>query len=130
MPADTHLLKLISNLHLQSPTISWGRILAATGSVPLSSSTASGEVPVIDPTKVSVTFKPSDGTAMLPVLVNGEPEQVDEDRAKQILSQEDINIVVDLGLCGDGEATYWTCDFSYVSDCCIHFVLRVLMGVV
>ncbi|EKM82222.1 hypothetical protein AGABI1DRAFT_112297 [Agaricus bisporus var. burnettii JB137-S8] len=91
----------------------WGRILAATGSVPLSSSPNSEEVPVINPSKVSVTFVPSDGTAELPVLVNGEPENVDEDRAKQILSMEDINIVVDLGLGGDGEATYWTCDFSY-----------------
>jgi glutamate N-acetyltransferase/amino-acid N-acetyltransferase len=62
-----------------------------------------------------VTFIPTDGTAPLPVLVNGEPEKVDEDRAKKILSLEDVNIVVDLGLGGDGEATYWTCDFSYVS---------------
>jgi glutamate N-acetyltransferase/amino-acid N-acetyltransferase len=63
-----------------------------------------------------VTFIPSDGTAPLPVLVNGEPEKVDEDRAKKILSLEDIEIVVDLGLGGEGEAIYWTCDFSYVSD--------------
>lgn len=63
-----------------------------------------------------MTFIPSDGTAALPVLVNGEPEKVDEDRAKKILSLEDINIVVDLGLGGEGEATYWTCDFSYVSS--------------
>jgi glutamate N-acetyltransferase/amino-acid N-acetyltransferase len=116
MPTDSHPVNPISNLHLNSPTISWGRILAATGSVPLSSSTASQDVPVINPTKVSVTFIPSDGTAVLPVLLNGEPEKVDEDRAKQILSKEDINIVVDLGLSGDGEATYWTCDFSYVSS--------------
>lgn len=94
----------------------WGRILAATGSVPLSpssSKTSSIPPPTIDPTKVSVTFIPSDGTAPLPVLVNGEPEKVDEDRAKKILNLEDINIVVDLGMKGDGEATYWTCDFSY-----------------
>jgi len=95
--------------------ISWGRILAATGSVPLTSSSVQTPPPNIDPTKVSVTFVPSDGTASLPVLSNGEPKRVDENRAKQILTLDDINIVVDLGMGGDGEATYWTCDLSYVS---------------
>ncbi|KAL1734220.1 arginine biosynthesis protein ArgJ [Schizophyllum commune] len=84
----------------------WGRVLAATGSVPLSNGAA------IDTTKVNVTFIPSDGTARLPLLVNGEPEKVDEDRAKEILSLEDIEVEVDLGL-GSQEAKYWTCDLSY-----------------
>ncbi|KAL1689822.1 arginine biosynthesis protein ArgJ [Schizophyllum commune] len=84
----------------------WGRVLAATGSVPLSNGAA------IDTTKVNVTFIPSDGTARLPLLVNGEPEKVDEDRAKEILSLEDIEVEVDLGL-GNQEAKYWTCDLSY-----------------
>ncbi|TFK51914.1 arginine biosynthesis ArgJ [Heliocybe sulcata] len=90
----------------------WGRILAATGSIPLSSP--------IDPTRVSVTFVPADGSAHLPVLVNGEPEKVDEVRAKEILSQEDFEMRVDLGL-GSESAQYYTCDLSYVSawiDCC------------
>ncbi|KAJ2933533.1 hypothetical protein H1R20_g3546, partial [Candolleomyces eurysporus] len=91
----------------------WGRILAATGSVPLSPSSTTGEPTVIDPTKVSVTIVPADGTAPLPVLVNGEPENVDEDRAKEIMTQEDFELLVDLGGLGDGEAQYWTCDFSY-----------------
>ncbi|RXW21138.1 hypothetical protein EST38_g4699 [Candolleomyces aberdarensis] len=91
----------------------WGRILAATGSVPLSPSLTTGEPTVIDPTKVSVTIVPADGTAPLPVLVNGEPENVDEDRAKEIMTQEDFELLVDLGGLGDGEAQYWTCDFSY-----------------
>ncbi|CAK5273929.1 unnamed protein product [Mycena citricolor] len=82
----------------------WGRILAATGSVPVSR---------LDPARVSVTFLPSDNTASLPVLVNGEPEIVDEARAKEILSQTDFGICVDLGNIGTEEATYWTCDFSY-----------------
>ncbi|KAL1742321.1 arginine biosynthesis protein ArgJ [Schizophyllum fasciatum] len=84
----------------------WGRVLAATGSVPLSNGAT------IDTGKVNVTFVPSDGTARLPLLVNGEPEKVDEDRAKEILSLEDIEVEVDLGL-GDQEAKYWTCDLSY-----------------
>jgi glutamate N-acetyltransferase / amino-acid N-acetyltransferase len=61
-----------------------------------------------------VTFVPSDGTAALPVLINGEPEIVDEVRAKEILGLEDFEILVDIGMGGDGEAQYWTCDFSYV----------------
>ena len=68
----------------------------------------------IDPTKVSVTFLPSDGTSALPVLVNGEPVPVDEDRAKEILGLEDFELEVELGI-GEAEAKYWTCDFSYVS---------------
>ncbi|KAM6503956.1 Arginine biosynthesis bifunctional protein ArgJ beta chain [Amanita muscaria] len=82
----------------------WGRILAATGSVPLS--------PEIEPARVSVTFVPADGSALLRVLTDGEPERVDEVRAKKVLEMEDVNIEVDLGM-GNEEATYWTCDFSY-----------------
>ncbi|TBU46748.1 arginine biosynthesis bifunctional protein ARG7 [Dichomitus squalens] len=82
----------------------WGRVLAATGSVALSQP--------IDPTRVNVSFVPSDGTAPLPLLVNGEPEKVDEARASEIIGQEDLEIKVELGL-GSESAKYWTCDFSY-----------------
>ena len=81
---------------------SWGRVLAATGSVPLTAP--------LDPARVNVSFVPP----VLPLLVNGEPEQVDEVRAKEILSAEDLEIRVDLGL-GSESAKYWTCNFSYVS---------------
>lgn len=65
--------------------------------------------------KVSVTFVPSDGSIPLPVLINGEPEKVDEARASEILSLEDFEILVDLGGGETAEAAqYWTCDFSYV----------------
>ncbi|OBZ66883.1 Arginine biosynthesis bifunctional protein ArgJ, mitochondrial [Grifola frondosa] len=82
----------------------WGRILAATGSIPLSAP--------LDPTRVSVSFVPVDGSSPLPLLVNGEPEKVDEVRAKEIVSAEDLEIKVELGL-GKESAKYWTCDFSY-----------------
>ena len=85
---------------------SWGRVLAATGSVPLSAP--------LDPTRVNVSFIPTDGSPVLPLLVNGEPENVDEVRAKEILSAEDLEVRVELGL-GSESAKYWTCDFSYVS---------------
>jgi glutamate N-acetyltransferase/amino-acid N-acetyltransferase len=39
---------------------------------------------------------------------------VDEDRAKEILQKEDLEIRVELGM-GNEEASYWTCDFSHVS---------------
>ncbi|KAF6759545.1 hypothetical protein DFP72DRAFT_136175 [Ephemerocybe angulata] len=90
----------------------WGRILAATGSVPFSAPTPTSAAPVIDPSKVSVTLVPADGSAPLPVLVNGEPEKVDEVRAKEIMVQEDFELLVDLKM-GEEQATYWTCDFSY-----------------
>ena len=85
---------------------SWGRILAATGSIPLSTP--------LDPTRVSVSFIPADGSSPLALLVNGEPEKVDEVRAKEIVSLEDLEVRVELGL-GNESAKYWRCDFSYVS---------------
>jgi glutamate N-acetyltransferase/amino-acid N-acetyltransferase len=68
------------------------------------------------PHLVSVTFVPSDGSSVLPVLVGGEPERVDEERASQILAAEEFGVNVDLGL-GNESATFWTCDFSYASRC-------------
>ena len=64
-----------------------------------------------------MTFIPSDGTSPLPVLANGEPEEVDEVRAKEIMTHEDFEISVNLGMSDnpEGETKYWTCDFSYVS---------------
>ena len=65
---------------------------------------------------MNVTFVPADGTTPLPLLVNGEPEKVDEARASEIIGQEDLEIKVELGI-GSESAKYWTCDFSYVSPC-------------
>jgi hypothetical protein len=79
---------------------SWGRILASTGSVPLSTS------------HVSVSFIPAGGSSALAILVNGDPEVVDERRAKKIFKEEEFEVRVELGL-GKESARY--CDFSYVS---------------
>lgn len=81
----------------------WGRILCATGYA---------GVPV-DPFKTSVSFIPTDGTAELKLLVNGEPEQVDEERASQILQAEDLEIKIVLGTGGGHSAKFWTCDLSH-----------------
>lgn len=89
----------------------WGRILCATGYSLISEpGTPINDVPEIVPEKTSVSFIPSDGSAELKLLVNGEPESVDEARAAEILEYEDLEILVRLGE-GKEEAVYWTCDY-------------------
>ena len=69
------------------------------------------------PEKTNVSFVPTENSAsiaegVLKLLVNGEPEAVDEARAARLLEDEDLEILVDLGT-GVEEARYWTCDFSH-----------------
>ena len=71
------------------------------------------------PERTSVSFFPigsDSGSPELRLLVRGEPETVDEARAKQILKNEDLEIRVDLGGgeggAGKEAADYWFCDFS------------------
>ncbi|KAK4147079.1 DNA replication factor C-like protein [Dichotomopilus funicola] len=91
----------------------WGRILCATGYSLISEpGQPVNEVPEIAPERTNVSFIPTDGTAELKLLVNGEPEKVDEARAAEILELEDLEILVRLGQ-GDKQATYWTCDYSH-----------------
>nr|POE78519.1 arginine biosynthesis bifunctional protein argj, mitochondrial [Quercus suber] len=126
----------------------WGRILCAVGYAPGIMSTdifrlrgndshiTADELPgrqQVDPQRTSVSFVPSDGSEPLRLVVRGEPEQVDEVRAKEILEMEDLEIVVNLaddlgsnqglvtknsGLGGDGllplyNVAVYTCDFSH-----------------
>lgn len=83
----------------------WGRILCATGY-------AEGVTSVV-PEQTSVSFIPGDGSAELKLLVNGEPEVVDETRAGKMLESEDLEILVRLSERAGHEAVYWTCDFSH-----------------
>ena len=101
---------------------SWGRILCAVGYSPLKTSTITSSEPLtIDPSRVSVTFLPADASAPLRVLVEGEPEIMDEARASEVVSQSEITIEIDLGM-GKESATYWTCDLSHVSlSSCVLF---------
>ncbi|KAK6458381.1 uncharacterized protein RJT20DRAFT_126403 [Scheffersomyces xylosifermentans] len=85
----------------------WGRILCAIGYSNVSTSES------IIPSKTSVSFVPTDGSEELKLLVNGEPETVDEERASEILQHEDLDIVIDLGTGGGQQANFWTCDFSH-----------------
>ena len=98
----------------------WGRILCAIGYA------NTKDVKAVIPKRTSVSFVPADGSETLKLVVNGEPENIDEARAAEILAQQDLEILIDLGggLDGDGktEASYWFCDFSHEygkSDCSI-----------
>ncbi|KAJ9099898.1 hypothetical protein QFC21_003903 [Naganishia friedmannii] len=89
----------------------WGRILCAVGYTNLPAGT-------INPSTVSVSFNPpasAGNTIPLRLLTNGEPEpEIDEARASELLKEEDLEIIIDLGVKEGGqEATYWTCDFSH-----------------
>lgn len=81
----------------------WGRILCAIGYSNID----------VDPKKTNVSFIPTDGSEELKLLVNGEPQIVDEARASQILELQDLEIEVDLGLEGNGKCQFWTCDLSH-----------------
>jgi glutamate N-acetyltransferase/amino-acid N-acetyltransferase len=90
----------------------WGRILCATG--------YSG-IPVT-PNTTSVSFVPTDGSQELKLLVNGEPENVDEDRASEILEHEDLIIRVTLGTGRGYNANYYTCDLTHEYVFCLQFL--------
>ncbi|KAK9240930.1 arginine biosynthesis protein ArgJ [Lipomyces kononenkoae] len=81
----------------------WGRITCAIGYSDVN----------VNPLKTSVSFVPVDGSEELKLLINGEPENVDEDRASQILANEDLVIRVQLGTGGGQSARMWTCDLSH-----------------
>jgi glutamate N-acetyltransferase/amino-acid N-acetyltransferase len=74
----------------------WGRVLCAAGYSGVD----------IDPDKVALWF------GDLQLFKDGAPHDVDEERAAEILSEDEIKILVDLGR-GDAEATVWTCDLSH-----------------
>ena len=87
----------------------WGRILCAIGNAKFSKAQ-------FDLSQVSVAFLDKDGTPFS-LLDKGEPQNFDEERAKAILQEEDIRIVVDMGSGSGGKGTsssdLWFCDFSH-----------------
>ncbi len=78
----------------------WGRVLCAIG--------YSGAA--VDVTKVAVAFRSSKGT--IPVCENGAGVEFSEEKAKEILLEKEIEILVDLGV-GSVTATAWGCDLTY-----------------
>ncbi|MCJ1339390.1 hypothetical protein MMC09_004679 [Bachmanniomyces sp. S44760] len=94
----------------------WGRILCAVGYTP------NVDERTVDPKTTSMAIRAVSGSGALnakdsesgymDMLIDGEPENVDEERAAKILAEEDLEIRVDLGT-GIEEASYWFCDFSH-----------------
>jgi glutamate N-acetyltransferase/amino-acid N-acetyltransferase len=78
----------------------WGRVLCALG--------YSG--PSFDPDKVDLAFESPRG--YIEVCKAGAPLPFSEDKAKKILSDREVQILVSLNG-GAGEATAWGCDLSY-----------------
>lgn len=122
----------------------WGRILCAIGYTPgIIDDSHAGigaqrfkdeqgvvrKVVQVGLDNTSLSFIPSDGSAELKLLTRGEPEEVDEARATEILEMEDLEILVRLEdrqpslvegamtMSGQGQKTwesvFWTCDFSH-----------------
>ena len=78
----------------------WGRVLCAIG--------YSGAD--VDVEKVSVAFASAAGE--ISVCENGAGVPFSEEKAKEILSQQEIGILVGLHS-GDAAATAWGCDLTY-----------------
>ena len=78
----------------------WGRVLCAIG--------YSGAN--VDISKVGVSFKSAKGEIV--VCVNGAGVDFSEEKAKEILLEKEIEILVTLDA-GDNSATAWGCDLTY-----------------
>ena len=78
----------------------WGRVLCAIG--------YSGAD--VDVTKVDVTFRSAKGE--ITVCENGAGVDFSEEKAKEILLEKEIDILISVGA-GDGAATAWGCDLTY-----------------
>jgi glutamate N-acetyltransferase/amino-acid N-acetyltransferase len=86
----------------------WGRILCAIGYTPYMTGDPhlrpanmrppndKRQTGGVDLQRTTVMFIPSDGSEPLMLLSRGEPEDVDESRAKEILEMEDLEIFVKL----------------------------------
>jgi glutamate N-acetyltransferase/amino-acid N-acetyltransferase len=78
----------------------WGRILCAMGYTRQD----------FDPDKVDVAFESPRG--YIEVCKAGSPLPFNEEKAKKILNNQEVEIIVDLHA-GDAEVTVWGCDLSY-----------------
>jgi glutamate N-acetyltransferase/amino-acid N-acetyltransferase len=78
----------------------WGRILCAMG--------YSGAE--FDPDKTNVSFRSKAGE--IAVFSKGAPIRFFEDVAKKVLSEEEIEILINAGA-GSGSASAWGCDLTY-----------------
>ena len=89
--ANSNLVKTA----LHGADANWGRILCAVGYSGIE----------FDPSKVSIGFND------LPILNPNYEIVLDEEKAKAVLSQENITVQIDLQQ-GSAEARFWTCDLT------------------
>lgn len=66
----------------------------------------------INPKKVNLHFGLIDKSKSLHLFKNGEPHEINEEVAAEILEKEDLLIHVDLGM-GNEELSMYTCDLSH-----------------
>jgi glutamate N-acetyltransferase/amino-acid N-acetyltransferase len=78
----------------------WGRVLCAIGYSGAS----------VDVNKIDVSFRSAKGE--IPVCKDGSGIEFSEDKAKEILLEDEIEILVNLNS-GDAQATAWGCDLTY-----------------
>ncbi len=78
----------------------WGRILCALGYTRKD----------FDPNKVDIAFESASG--YIEVCKNGVPLPFSEEKAKKILSYQEVTIYVTMNE-GDAQATAWGCDLTY-----------------
>jgi len=78
----------------------WGRVLCALGYAGVD----------FVPEKTDVSFK--SGAGEIEVFKSGQPVNFSEEKAKKILSEEEIEILVDLHN-GSEKASVWGCDLTY-----------------
>ena len=78
----------------------WGRVLCAIGY----------SKALVDVNKIDVSFKSSKGE--IPVCKNGAGIDFSEEKAKEILLEEEIEIIINLNS-GKASATAWGCDLTY-----------------
>ena len=102
---NSTFLKLARNVSIHSAAMfgadaNWGRVLCAIGYSGAS----------VDINKIDVSFKSKKGE--IQVCKDGAGVDFDEDIAKQILLENEIEIIVDLND-GDAFSTAWGCDLTY-----------------
>jgi glutamate N-acetyltransferase / amino-acid N-acetyltransferase len=78
----------------------WGRVLCALGYTEAA----------MDPAKVNLAFE--SGHGYLEVCRDGGPLPFNEEKAKRVLGDTEVSILVDLRM-GEATATAWGCDLSY-----------------
>ena len=107
--ADEETARICAKSVIRSPLVktamfgadaNWGRVLCALGYAGAA----------IDVSKIDVSFRSRKGT--VPVCQNGAGIEFSEEKAKEVLLEDEIEILVDLNS-GEAEATAYGCDLTY-----------------